>query len=120
MDTKLFKNWLDDLEDIWKSKNIERIIEICAENFTWYETPFVEPITTKEVLLKEWESVNDHKDLNLSYEIIIVNEKFGIAHWHATFTRIRSNESVKMDGIYQVFLNEDGKCTEFHQWYNSK
>jgi hypothetical protein len=49
-----------------------------------------------------------------------IENNVGIAHWHATFIRLLSKEEAELDGIYKITLDDNGKCTEFHQWYNSK
>lgn len=49
-----------------------------------------------------------------------MDDNVGIVKWNATFTRISSGEKVEMEGIYQVSLDKYGKCTKFHQWFNTK
>lgn len=115
-----FETWLDNLKTAWETKNPEAAVNLCAEKFTWYETPFGEPLKTKEQLLKEWQSVLKQENISVSYKILSANEKVGIAKWQATFTRLPSKETVAMEGIFQVSLDKQGKCTEFHQWFNSK
>ena len=56
-DNSLYMEWLEKLVEIWKSKNPNGIVDICSENFLWYESPFDNPISTKEQLLDEWQSV---------------------------------------------------------------
>ncbi len=40
MDKQLFSSWFDQLCDIWQNKKPQGIVEICADEFKWYETPF--------------------------------------------------------------------------------
>lgn len=114
-----FKKWLDNLIDIWQNKQPVRILDICADKFLWYETPFEDPISTKQDLVKEWGSVFAQKDINVTYEIVSVKDNIGMAHWNASFTR-DTDEKVEMDGIFKIVLNSEGKCTEFRQWYQVK
>lgn len=118
MDKSQLAKWLDKLQEAWETKKPEMAPELCAEKFLWFETPFTKPLENKKDLLGEWQSILDHKDIKLEYEILITNNDFGIVKWEAKFTRISSNEKVLMKGIFQVFLNSNGKCTEFHQWYS--
>jgi len=120
MTNNTFADWLDKLVDIWESRNPGAIIDQCADKFLWFETPFDKPITTKEDLLKEWESVLAQKDIVVTYTLLSVEDNTCLAHWTATFTRVPSDENVSIDGIFQVTLDEQGKCTKFRQWYNSK
>ena len=120
MTKEVFNAWLNKLKSAWEGRNPEGAPALCAEKFIWYETPFTDPIKTKEGLLEEWKTILDHENVQFSYEIFSVNQNIGIAHWSATFTRISTKENVEMDGVFMIKLDEKGLCTEFHQWYNNK
>lgn len=120
MTQEQFNNWLEKLKIAWETRNPKAAVNLCAEKFIWHETPFSKPLETKNQLLNEWQSVLKQEGISFSYEILSVNEEFGIAKWSATFTRLPSKERFKLDGIFKVYLDENGNCTEFHQWYNSK
>lgn len=121
MTSEQFDNWLKCLKEAWITRNPQAVVDLCAENFVWYEIPFGKPLKTKQELLSEWQTVpTNQKDITVTYEIITVTEQFGIAHWNAKFTRLPSEEKAHLDGIYKVFLDENNLCTEFHQWYNTE
>ena len=115
-----FENWLKKLINVWESKNPNGVLDLVAEEFVWHDAPFDKPITTKEMLLQEWQSVLNHDKVKVTYEVLSLENNIGIAHWHAIFTRLPSKEHAELDGIYKVTLNRNGKSLEFHQWYNSK
>lgn len=115
-----FNTWLEKLKTIWEKRLPEDVVGLCAEKFDWYETPFDEPITTKESLLQEWQSVVQQEDITVTYDILSTDSVKGIAHWHAVFRRLPSGEQAELDGIFEVSLDERGLCIEFRQWYNSK
>ncbi len=115
-----FKNWLGKLVNAWESKAPSEVLDLIAEKFIWYDAPFDKPITTRDELLEEWQSILNHDEIKVTYEILSVENNTGIAHWHAIFTRLSSKENAELDGIYMAVLDDKGKCTEFHQWYNSK
>lgn len=118
--TKQFKTWLELLKTAWETKNPELATELCSDEFIWHETPFKIPITTKRALLDEWKSVEAHKDIAMTYEILNYSNNTGIANWSAAFKRLPEDIDTHLEGIYLVKLDPQGKCTEFHQWYNSK
>lgn len=120
MTNQRFNDWFEKLKNIWVTKNPNGVLDLIAEKFLWYETPFDELITTKESLLKEWQTVLEQENINVTYEILFVENNTGVAHWHATFIRLPSKEKAELEGIYKVDLDDNGKCTEFHQWYNSR
>lgn len=112
--------WFEKLKEIWVTQNPSQIATLCANSFMWYETPFDKPITTKEKLVEEWQSVLHQEDISLVYEVLSLNENSGFAHWHAQFTLVYTKERVELDGIFQVKLEESGRCKEFRQWYNTR
>ena len=120
MTSDRFRFWLDNLVRIWVMKKPDEVVNLVADTFIWYDAPFETPIETKENLLKEWQVVLNHDDVEVVYKIEVVEKDVAFAHWHATFTRLPSHEKTELEGIYKVVLNEEGKCTEFHQWYNAK
>lgn len=121
MTSEQFDKWLKGLKDAWVTKNPQAAIDLCSENVIWHETPFGEPLRTKQEILDEWQTVpTNQKDITVSYEILVVTESFGIAHWNAKFTRLPSGTQAHLDGIYKVSLNDKNLCTEFHQWHNAE
>ena len=120
MQHQKFNIWLDRLKDVWETKSPNKILDIVAQKFVWQEGPFDEPITTKEGLINEWNSVLNHKDVNVSYKMLVVEKNVGIAQFHATYVRLSSGENLEIDGVFMISLDENGKCIEFSQWYNEK
>lgn len=116
-----FTKWLHELKIAWETKNPQRAANLCAEKVFYYETPFGEPLRTKQEVLKEWQTVpNSQKDIMFSFEILSFDESVGIAHWSVEFTRIPSGKKTFLDGIFKVTLNESGLATEFRQWWVTK
>ena len=117
---KHFEDWFNKLKNVWERRDPEGAISLCADKFLWYETPFAKPYSTKEEIFKEWQGVLNQEDVSVSFEILSENGNMGIAHWHATFTRLPSKTKATLDEIFQVTFNDHGECTKFRQWYNSK
>ena len=111
-----FDSWLKNLGKAWMEKDMDLIAAICAKNVKYYETPFGKPYTSPAAVKKLWQEVpNNQKDIKFKYDILAVTVTMGIVHWHAEYKRIKNNEKVILDGIFQVKLNHQGLCTEFHQ-----
>lgn len=113
-----FDTWLKNLGKAWVEKNPQIIADICAKNVVYHETPFTKPYKGPEAVKKLWQEVPDNqKDIKFKYDILAVTVTIGIAHWQAEYKRIKNNQKVVLDGIFQVKLNRQGLCTEFHQWW---
>jgi hypothetical protein len=115
-----FDEWFLKLKEIWESKNPNEIINICADNFVYYESPFEKPYTTKEELLKDWQGILNQDNIHVSVKTISTNNDLGIAQWNAKYEKVPSREKVELSGIFTVRLDNNGRCIEFHMWYNSK
>jgi hypothetical protein len=118
MNYQSFDHWLRKIREAWVDKKPEILGEICTEDVEYHESPFGEPLRGKKSVIKEWESVPlTQKDIRFDYDIIHVDESIGIAHWTATFTRIPSNLTDTLDGVFVVQLNDQGLCTLFRMWW---
>lgn len=121
MTRKQLNTWLNKLGKAWEEKNPQAILPLFADKFEYYETPYKKPYTTKEGLIKLWQEVPDsQKDIKFGFDIITVTNNMAIAHWQATFTRIKQNKKAVLDGIFLVKLNGQGLATLFRQWWVAK
>ena len=117
----IFISWFQELGNAWVQKNPDAVLSLLADKFLYYETPFTKPFTTKKEILLLWQEVpNSQKNISFSFDLLSINNNTGIAHWKASFTRLKSNKKAHLDGIFLVRLNQKGLCTLFKMWYNSK
>jgi len=59
---------------------------------------------------------DNQKDIEYSYEILAENEDNGIVHFRLARTTLPDEHRLEMDGIFQISLDEEGRCTLFRQW----
>ena len=59
---------------------------------------------------------DNQKDIDYKFEIVSCNENFCIINWQMTRTMTANNVKQEIDGIFQISVNKDGKCTYFKQW----
>ena len=120
MNQQTFQKWLEDLKNIWQDKEPKKIVDICTQDCLWYETPFSEPYKNHEQILADWMGILDQEKIIMTYEILAVNQNFGIAKWNASFIRSKNQQPVILEGIFKIHLDNFGKCHEFHQWVSVK
>jgi hypothetical protein len=120
MTEEQFKYWYDQLKYIWESRKPEEIVEIVADEFAYYESPFEKPYTTKEDLVNDWRGILNQENIKVDYQILAIQNNLGIAAWQASYEKVESKEKVELSGIFAVKLSSEGKCTEFRMWYNTK
>lgn len=121
MKTDLFNDWLCRLGDAWIARDPDAAANLCSEDVTYYEDPFMPPLRGRAAVKEVWLEVpKAQKDIKFKFETITVTDNVGVGRWWASFTRLPSEKKAELDGIYVVTLDEAGLCTEFHQWWNSK
>ena len=96
---------------------LERTLNTLDKNVEYYENPIDNPCASFEDVINLWNVVADNqKDIDYKYEIVAYNDDTCIINWQMTRTMTANNMKQEIDGIFQISLNEDGKCTYFKQW----
>lgn len=109
--------WVKEFMESWKELDWERTLKTLDKNVKYYENPIDEPCKNFEEVVSLWDVVADNqKDIEYKYEIVAYNDETCIINWQMTRTMTKSETKQEIDGIFQVSLNEDGKCTFFKQW----
>lgn len=116
MKTK-YENWIKEFMESWKELDYERTLKTLDENVKYYENPIDEPCRNFLEVTNLWNVVADNqKDIDYQFEIIAYDENVCIVNWQMTRTMTQNNVKQEIDGIFQISLNNEGKCTYFKQW----
>ena len=112
-----YEIWIKRFMDSWKNLDWESTLETLDKNVEYYENPIDEPCKNFEEVTNLWNVVADNqKDINYTFEIVCHDEKFAFINWQMTRTMTQTNTKQQIDGIFQISINEKGKCTYFKQW----
>lgn len=109
--------WTKKFMESWKQLNWKETLETLDKNVKYYENPLDEPCKDFEEVTKLWNVVADNqKDIEYTYHIVAYNEETCIINWQMTRVITKTNVKQEIDGIFQISLNDKGKCTLFKQW----
>ena len=109
--------WIKEFMESWKQLDWRRTLETLSKDVKYYENPIDEPCKNFEEVINLWNVVEENqKDIDYKYKIISFDENICIINWQMTRTMIKTNVKQNIDGIFQISLNEDGKCSYFKQW----
>lgn len=112
-----YDSWVKEFMESWKELDWKRTLEILDKNVQYYENPIDEPCKNFEDVINLWNVVADNqKDIDYRYEIVAFTENTCIINWQMTRIMTQTNIKQEIDGIFQISLNEEGKCTFFKQW----
>ena len=112
-----YNNWTKEFMESWKELDWQRTLKTLDKEVKYYENPIDEPCKTFEDVVGLWSVVGDNqKDIDYKFEIVSYNENTCIINWQMTRTMTANNIRQEIDGIFQVSVNDEGKCTYFKQW----
>lgn len=112
-----YNSWTKEFMESWKELDWKRTLKTLDKEVKYYENPIDEPCKTFEDVINLWNVVADNqKDIDYKYKIVAYNDDTCIINWQMTRTMTTNNTKQEIDGIFQISLNEDGKCTYFKQW----
>ena len=112
-----YDKWTKDFMDSWKNLDWRRTLELLSQDVEYYENPIDAPCSSFDEVVKLWDVVAENqKDIEYKFEIVAFNEKTCIINWQMTRTMTKTNVNQEIDGIFQVSLNDEGKCNYFKQW----
>lgn len=116
-----YDEWVSEFMESWKNLDWKRTLKTLSKDVEYYENPIDEPCKNFEEVVNLWNVVADNqKDINYKYEIIAYNENVCIVNWQMTRVLTNGNIEQNIDGIFEVALNEEGKCILFKQWRYTK
>jgi len=116
-----FKSWLDAYGKAWESRNAEAAAALYTEDCTYQVTPFLEPMRGRKAILEYWLGVaRTEENVRFEYEILVSNAEINIARWSASFVIVPQGLQTKLDGIFLISLDEEGRCKSLREWWHKQ
>ena len=117
MNKEKYENWTREFMDSWKELDWKRTLKLLNKNVKYYEKPIDKPCRNFEEVTNLWNVVADNqKDIEYKFKILAHNDETCIVNWQMTRVMTKGNTKQEIDGIFQISLDEEGKCTYFKQW----
>jgi len=114
-----FASWLDAYGRAWTSRDPRAAADLFAADGIYQVTPFVEPMRGREAIFDYWTHVTQtEQDIQFAYEILALTPEQGIARWRASFVRVPPGLQTKLDGIFLISLDENGRCHALREWWH--
>jgi hypothetical protein len=120
-DLVAFKSWLDAYGRAWESRNPEAATALYTDDGTYQVTPFLEPMRGQKAIFEYWAEVaRTEENIRFGYEILVANPERNIARWSASFVRVPPGLQTKLDGIFLISLDEQGRCKSLQEWWHKQ
>ncbi len=119
MEHEAFERWLSDYGEAWETRDPQRTAALFTPDGLYYWTPFDEPNRGRnEIAQAAADAVSGQKDIHFRSEILAIVGNRGIARWWCSFVRLKTERSVRLEGIFQVDFADSGLCEEFREWWH--
>ena len=113
--------WLTEYGEAWIDRDAKRAASLYAEDATYQVTPFDEPFRGQAAIYEYWHGVTSTEEsVKFEHEILAVTPDYGIARWRASFVRVPPGLLTKLDGIFLLELDSDGRCQSLREWWHKK
>ena len=84
-----------------------------------YESPFDAPFRGSAGIRDYWaKATGSQRDVRFTHTPLALAGSVGMAHWHATFTRIATEKVVELDGVLVLEFADDGRCAVLREWWH--
>jgi len=121
MDRETFNQWLDAYGKAWANRDRLAAASLYADEATYHVTPFLEPLRGRAAILEYWTHVaKTEENIHFHYEILAIATDYGIARWQASFTIQPQALHTKLDGIFLISLDSNGRCQSLREWWHKQ
>lgn len=102
-------------------RNPHAAADLFAEDGTYQVTPFAEPMRGRLAIFDYWSHVAEtERDIQFGCEVLAVTQETSIARWWASFLIVPQALQTKLDGIFLISLDADGRCRSLREWWHKK
>ena len=74
MDKEFAKTWLEKLKNFWFNKDIEGAVSLFTKTKFYQETPFMEPYTTFNEIVNEWQHIKNENIQKIDIKILAIDK----------------------------------------------
>ena len=119
MNPESLRTWLESYRLAWETRDPEAVVRLFAEDATYQETPFSQPMQGRQAIQQYWSHVvaAAQEQIHFGYEVLAVAEDSAIVHWWASFVRVASRTQVSLDGIFLLTFDTAGHCRQLREWW---
>jgi SnoaL-like domain len=117
MTEDMLRSWLDAYGRAWEARDLKAVVALFAEDGTYQESPFVEPMRGRPAIAAHWSrATGPHTNVHFEYEVLALDSNQGIARWCCSFVRVPAKASLELDGIFVLQFDREGGCKSLREW----
>src|SRR3954447_4398744 len=117
-----FDRWLDRYGRAWEHKDTEAFVGCFAIGAVYAWGPWSKPREGRDEIRERFDgAVAMQQNIRFGHEVLALSpDHRGVARWWVSTTDPETGEVGENEGIFLISLGDDGLCTEFREWWNSR
>jgi uncharacterized protein (TIGR02246 family) len=120
-DRAAFRLWMDAYGKAWESRDAEAAAALYAKDGSYQVTPFLEPMRGRKAIFEYWSNVaRTEEKIQFEYEVLVASRELNIARWSASLVIVPQGLKTKLDGIFVISLDEEGRCKSLREWWHKQ
>ena len=113
------QSWLERYGRAWEARDADLAAALFTDDVAYYETPFGEPARGKNGVRAYWRAATrTQRDVRFSSLVLSVAGEVGVARWWAEHARESSGARARLDGIFLLEFDADGRCRTLREWWH--
>ena len=118
MDAEALRAWLDAYGRAWETRDPDAAVELFSEDATYRETPFGVVMEGRDAIRSYWQEIPEtQRDISFGADILGLDP--ALVHWWSSYTRIRDDAPVRLDGVFLLEFDDASRCTKLREWWHA-
>jgi hypothetical protein len=119
LDRAKVTTWLDAYVRAWKTYDQTAIGDLFGEDAVYAYTPYSEPVRGRAAIVASWLEERDSPGTyDGHYEPLVIEGNRVVANGKSRyFEQDGSTLRAEWDNIFVLRFDDEGRCTEFREWY---
>ena len=119
--SQLYQNWMEGYKKAWENRDLQLVESLFTPDAAYSLSPFEHKYEGRKKILDYWEDVPIFQmNIHFNYDLISVQDNKGYAHCYGSFERFDNGSKIEMDGIFEIELNDEGRCKKLNQWFDER
>jgi ketosteroid isomerase-like protein len=126
VDKAAVDRWLEAYVEAWKSYDREQITALFADDVSYRYHPYDEPVEGREAVVASWLGEDDPTaastrdepgTYDATYRAVAVDGQVAVATGNSVYLEPDGAVDRQFDNCFVMRFDEDGRCTEFTEWF---
>jgi ketosteroid isomerase-like protein len=112
------RSWLQAYGRAWETQDGDGFVALFSDDAIYSENPFDEPLVGVAAIRAYARLMERHqRDVSFGFEVVSVTPV--VVSWQATYRNVASDERTRLDGVFLLAFNDEGRCTSLREWWHA-